>query len=153
MGLSYGFINLRMESKFIFLLTIITICDCLPSARDYPSRLLMSPSQNQKKTPGRQCYFRNHKKSCRNGTSCEVVKTCENGSYCYSLYNNKTSQMLLKGCWLPDDQGGNSCSSAKCKFQAVRSPPYYFCCCNTDLCNHSIPPPIKVSGRKKRKTI
>ena len=53
------------------------------------------------------------------------------------------SQMLLKGCWLPDDQGGNSCSSAKCKFQAVRSPPYYFCCCNTDLCNHSIPPPIK----------
>lgn len=44
---------------------------------------------------GRQCYFRNHKKSCRNGTSCEVVKTCENGSYCYSLYNNKTSQVLV----------------------------------------------------------
>lgn len=67
----------------------------------------------------------------------DITKICILPSYL------ELSQMLLKGCWLPDDQGGNSCSSAKCKFQAVRSPPYYFCCCNTDLCNHSIPPPIK----------
>lgn len=138
-----------MESKFIFLLTIVSICDCLPSAHDYSSRFLMSPSQNQKKTPDRRCYFQNYTTSCRNSTSCRRVKTCNHGTYCYSLYSNKTSQVLLRGCWHQDGQNGNNCSSAKCELLSVRSRSFYFCCCNTDLCNHSIPPPIK--GKRARK--
>ncbi|XP_068670639.1 activin receptor type-2B-like [Montipora foliosa] len=79
-----------------------------------------------------QCHLG---ENCNDLTSCNLTNTtCGVDEFCYALWKNDTGNLDVQrqGCWKRIDE---NCSRTTCMFGIRANNGFYFCCCDTDLCN------------------